>query len=291
MHWLWTPTQRNYCLRMRIHETTPAAERLKKIRLIVSDLDGTLLNESKQLPPDFASLISRLSAKGIVFATASGRNWDSQKDFFSTCKEHMAFVCDNGAFLIHQQKPLFISALSPELWRGVVAACTQYGPDCGAVVCGVKGAYTLRATQLWPVISQFYSKPQFVDSFDQVNDTVFKVSVCCLRGTPGPLYTAFNSRFSDHANLVCTHPLFMDVMNRGINKGAGVRLLQRHLGITAEETMAFGDFDNDIEMLQSAGIAYVMENAPPSMRQYAEFLAPSNENGGVVTIIQSTLFS
>ena len=53
--------------------------------------------------------------------------------------------------------------------------------------------------------------------------------------------------------------------------------------------MAFGDYNNDIEMLKNAGISYIMENAPVSMRKYASFRAPSNEEGGVITVLENTL--
>ena len=68
-------------------------------------------------------------------------------------------------------------------------------------------------------------------------------------------------------------------------------MLQQSLGLTSEQVMAFGDFDNDIEMLQNAGISYVMENAPHSMRKHAQFLAPSNEAHGVITVLEKTLLT
>ena len=66
-------------------------------------------------------------------------------------------------------------------------------------------------------------------------------------------------------------------------------MLRQTMGLTADQTMVFGDYDNDIEMLQNAGIAYIMENAPLFMREYSPFLAPSNEEQGVVTVLENTL--
>ena len=267
----------------------PSIDQLKKIRLVVSDLDGTLLNEKKQLPPNFPNLVEQLANRNILFATASGRNWDSQKDLFQTGTEEMTFICDNGAFIVHKGKPFFISELQTDFWKAVVQKCSEYGPECGAIVCGTKGAYMIQNPVIQPVVNQFYSGVHYVNHFDTVDDQIFKVSVCYLKGTATSLFNDFSSCFSGQGNLVCTHPLFMDVMNPGINKGTGVRMLQQFLGFTAEQTLAFGDYDNDIEMLQTAEISYIMENAPLSMRQYSPYLAPSNEELGVITVLKDTL--
>lgn len=68
-------------------------------------------------------------------------------------------------------------------------------------------------------------------------------------------------------------------------------MLQQRLQIQKEETMAFGDFYNDIELLQAAKYSYVMENANYDMRQYGNHIAPSNDKGGVMKVIYQQLFS
>ena len=268
---------------------TPDPDQLKKIRLVVSDMDGTLLNGKSQLPAGFSELIQKLAEKDVMFATASGRNWESQKAFFPDCREQLTFVCDNGAFIMYKGKPFFISELNADLWRAVAQKCSFYGPECGAIVCGVKGTYMIQNSLIQPAVSHFYSEIQYVHDFDAVEDQIFKVSVCNLQGTEGAFFDEFQRCFSDRASLVCAHPLFMDVMNPGINKATGVQLIQEFLGLSAEQTMVFGDYNNDIEMLKNAGISYVMENAPVSMRKYADFRAPSNEKNGVMTVLKETL--
>lgn len=268
---------------------TPHMDHLEKIRLVVSDLDGTLLNEKSQLPAEFPQLVRKLAERDVLFATASGRNWESQRSFFSECANQMAFICDNGAFIMHRGRPFFISELKTELWKAVAQKSAEYGSDCGAVICGVKGTYMIRNPKLHDAVSHFYSTIQYVDGFDEISDQIFKVSICCLRGTEGALFDTFYACFSEYASLVCAHPLFMDVMNAGINKASGIHLLQKSLGLESEQVMAFGDYSNDIEMLRHAGISYIMENAPDFMQKYAMFQAPSNEKNGVVTVLENTL--
>lgn len=269
--------------------TIPNPDHLRRIKLVVSDLDGTLLNANSQLPADFSQVVRDLADRDILFATASGRNWQSQKAVFTACNEQMTFICDNGAFIVHKGRPFFISELKEDLWKSIARKCAEYGSDCGAVICGVRSAYLLRNPQIQPVVEQFYPEIVYVDDFDEIDDQVFRISVCYLKGPAGEMFDDFSRCYAGQASLVCAHPVFMDVMNSGINKAAGVSMLQQSLGLTSEQTMAFGDYDNDIEMLKNAGIAYIMENAPLSMREHAQYLAPSNEEQGVVTVLEDTL--
>ncbi len=267
----------------------PSLEQLKKIRLVVSDMDGTLLNEKGQLPQNVPQLIRKLGEKNVLFATASGRTWEAQKRFFSNCQEQMTCICDNGAVIMHHGKQFFLSELKEELWKRIVAKCLNSDFGCAVVICGTKGTYMVRNQELQSAVDQFYSKLQYIERFDEVKDQIFKLSVCCLSGTEKAVLEELQSCFSQHASLVSAHPRFIDVMNIGINKAAGVARLQEYLGLSAEEIMAFGDYYNDIEMLKQAGVSYIMDNAPDSMKQYALFRAPSNERNGVITVLEDTL--
>ena len=106
-------------------DRTPV-KKLRGIRLIVSDLDGTLFNNSLQLPDDLPEIVARLRENGILFATASGRNWGSTRDLVL---DKITFICDNGAFIVQKQEPVFISSLSPGLWKSIVRKCNSYGDN------------------------------------------------------------------------------------------------------------------------------------------------------------------
>ncbi|MDR2802805.1 MAG: HAD hydrolase family protein [Treponema sp.] len=78
-------------------------------------------------------------------------------------------------------------------------------------------------------------------------------------------------------------------MNFGINKGKAIRMLADDMGLKYEQLMAFGDTYNDIEMLQSVKYSYIVKNAHADMKQYAAFTADSNDNFGVIKIIDQIL--
>jgi hydroxymethylpyrimidine pyrophosphatase-like HAD family hydrolase len=78
-------------------------------------------------------------------------------------------------------------------------------------------------------------------------------------------------------------------MNPATNKGAGIRSIQRALGITPAQTMVFGDFLNDLELMDAADYSFAMYNAHPVLRERARYVAPPNTDNGVVRTISSVL--
>lgn len=83
----------------------------------------------------------------------------------------------------------------------------------------------------------------------------------------------------------------MDVVSKGINKGVALEKIQRTMGVSMEETMAFGDFYNDVELLGRAHYSFVMENSNDDMRKYGNFMAASNNNLGVIRAIEDYVLS
>ena len=257
--------------------------------MIASDLDGTLFNNQLQLPDSLTSILKDLKEKDIHFATASGRNWATQKEFFQEHLNEITFICDNGAFIVQNQKPIFISEISHTLWISAVNKCATYGDDCRAILCGVNGTYILEYRnnpELCSIVNHFYKCLTVVPNFQNIQDCIFKISICYTRGTGGDFLQDFFDTYSDQANVLRTHTFFMDIMNHGISKGSGLQIIQNQLNILPSETVVFGDFENDISLFEQAEYTFLMENAPTTLRKYVKYIAPSNEEEGVTEIIK-----
>ena len=95
----------------------------------------------------------------------------------------------------------------------------------------------------------------------------------------------------DELNIVVSGDVWLDAMNPTTNKGTALRFLQHLLGITPDETMAFGDFYNDIEMLKRSSYSFVMKNANDDMQRYGKYLAESNDHSGVTKAIRQYVFA
>ena len=95
--------------------------------------------------------------------------------------------------------------------------------------------------------------------------------------------------FKDQAKMACAGDMWMDCMASGVNKGEAVKLLQESLGILPEETIAFGDQLNDMEMLKQAYYSFAIGNARPEVKAAARFQADTNVKDGVLKILKLLL--
>ena len=86
--------------------------------------------------------------------------------------------------------------------------------------------------------------------------------------------------------MACAGDMWMDCMAKDVNKGKAVRTIQESLGIKMEETMAFGDGENDLSMLRAAGLGVAMENGEEQVKQASDFVTVSNNDAGVASAIR-----
>lgn len=264
---------------------------MPNIKLIVTDMDGTLLNEAKQLPPDFCEILAALEQRGILFVVGSGRTWRTLRTSFplETLPPNMHCICDNGAYVVEHGVNTFSSPIEPALWRAAAAAADAQGDAVRTILCGVHGTYLheYRGTaMLKGQVEDNFADFTICNDYAALDDEIFKIAVCDTRGAGDHAFPPLHVAFGTQLNVIRSGPYYLDMMNPGITKGSALAHLQREHGITPEETMVFGDFFNDIEMLACARYSFVMENAAPEMFAHGRFRAPSNEVYGVTAVIR-----
>ena len=259
------------------------------IRLIATDLDGTLLNDQKQLPPDFFSILQALNERNIRFVAASGRSRQALSYVFGKALEHMTLICDNGAFWVEEGKNTFRSDLRPEDVAAVDAAVQTLGPRVRAILCGTRHTYIRDfrdSAELTSRLALSYRDYETYTDPASIDDTIFKIAVCDMEGAGQHAYPALRDRFEGRLQVVWSGPVFLDIMNPGIDKGAALTAMQNKWGITREQTMAFGDFYNDAELLCAAQYSFLMANAEQGMAPYGRYRAASNNDCGVTRAIR-----
>lgn len=95
-----------------------------------------------------------------------------------------------------------------------------------------------------------------------------------------------NGQFGDSHKVVVSAKIWLDVMNAKASKGAAIQYLQQTMNFTPAETMTFGDYLNDLEMLQVSEHSYAVANAHEEIKKIARFSAPSNQESGVLTVLK-----
>ena len=262
------------------------------IKLIFSDMDGTLLDDDGNLPDGFDDIIRQLHERGAMFAPASGRQYHALLRHFGKYEKDFVFVAENGTYIIDRGKEIF-SATIPKSDAMKLVAESRNVDGAYPVVCGKNYAYvTERNDAFFAEMERYYTRYKLVDSFDEIDEGIIKVAVCDVRYADAEhtLYPKF-LKYQDPGTLrvVLSSNYWIDVMDAKSNKGTAVKLVQERLHVSPEECAAFGDYLNDLEMMGAVGYSFAMQNALPDVKRAARFTARSNADNGVIEKLQELL--
>jgi Cof subfamily protein (haloacid dehalogenase superfamily) len=259
------------------------------IRLIATDMDGTLVDDAKQIHDELWPLIDELHARGITFCPASGRQYYNLVQQFEDVAEELVFVAENGTYVVAQGTEISSDCLGLDVAQQVVSRVRGIA-EAGTVLCGKRSAYIERRDA--PFAAQatlYYAKLRVVEDLLKItDDDVLKVAIYDFT-------SAEHNTAPRLAGLGATHQVvvsgehWVDVLSRTANKGRAVRQVQKALGVTPDQTMVFGDFLNDLEMMDAATYSFAMANAHPRLKERATWVAPTNNANGVVRAIRTVL--
>ncbi|MGC0328385.1 Cof subfamily protein (haloacid dehalogenase superfamily) [Streptomyces sp. SAI-170] len=273
-------------------ESVRTASGATDIRLIVTDMDGTLLDDDKQPPAELWTALELLRERGVLFSPASGRQYATLAREFSGAADGMVFIAENGTYVVRDGVELSSDPLDKAVVAEVLETVRRLnadGVDVGAVVCGKRSAYVERADEPFLAeVRQYYVENRVVADARAVEDDILKVALFDFgpaERTTAPALAPFAATHQ----VVVSGEHWVDLMNSTANKGAAIRRLQRELGITPAQTMVFGDYLNDLEMLDTADWSYAMANAHPEVVHRARHLAPANTDNGVLRTIARVL--
>lgn len=256
------------------------------IRFIATDMDGTLLNDVNELPHDFLDVFNDLDAKDILFAAASGRQYFTLLKMFESIKDKILFIAENGTLVMYQGKELY-SAMLPKSESDLIIETVRNIENSHIVLCGKKSAYIeTKDKQAQQEIIKYCHNIMFVDDLLDVDDEVIKISVLNFKGTEEYVYPLVAPLFAATHQVVVSGKIWLDFMDKQASKGQAIKAMRDKFGFTFENSMSFGDFFNDVEMLHETYFSYAMGNAHPEIKKLARFIAPSNNEQGVITVIK-----
>lgn len=258
------------------------------IKLIFSDMDGTLLDENDKLPAEFDEVMALLKEHNVTFVPSSGRQVYTLMAMFPKYQDQFIFLGDNGTNVRQHDKELFSNAMRMEEALPILHGI-EHVKGIYSVFCGKKSVYLLNGTGVEPYMDEmhkYYERVQMVDSFDEVDDVPIKMSFYTPQADADARIYPLLQRYEKDFQVALASVYWVDITNKGANKGLAVRKLQEILGVKPEECAAFGDFMNDKEMLQSVYYSYAMANAYPTIKAIARFEAKSNAEHGVMQQIK-----
>lgn len=244
------------------------------IKLIVTDLDGTLLKRGTQaLSPSTLALIAKVKEQGILFAAASGRQYPNMRRLFDYVGEDMYYVCENGSLIIHKEKEYFKKSMEKELSIELIEDILAVD-GAEALISGARTSY------LMPKTESFYNRMAnivknditLVEDIYTVEENFVKVSMYMAgyERVPEEINSRFREKYSKQLLVTDSGNGWLDFVPQGSSKGTAIEYLMEHLQITPEEIMVFGDHENDISMLKLTDNSYIMAHSSDYMKQYAK---------------------
>lgn len=259
--------------------------------MIAVDMDGTFLSDKKTYnKARFLDQYQQLKQRDIRFVIASGNQYYQLISFFPEIRDEIAFVAENGAYIVDRGETLFSGQLSDEHLRRVLAVLAEF-PDVHVVVCGPNRAWMLDSSpdKLVALMSKHYHRLELCQSFDTINEATFKFSLNLPDDRISELMAHVGHALDGIVTPVSSGFGFVDLIIPGVHKAHGLALLQRQWQIKDAEVVAVGDGGNDVEMVAHAGYGFAMANAQPALKQVARYHTDSNNEEGALNIIERVL--
>lgn len=259
------------------------------IRLVISDLDGTLIDGNEKLPPAAYELADFLRKKGVMFSLATGRVYELALPYASELGVRIPFVTSNGAAITCIDNCTLVRYRTPFApFSQIIRKCdemnlTIYHSSNGFEHIHRKTDYicsqqqkTGKEPSLLPLTAKDLSSSSFekLSIVDGYESGVIAEVEKQLKNVTFP----FNyTRYCDRAIEIVAHCR---------TKGAGVRDLAKTLGISMDEVLCIGDDANDVDMLKEAGIGAAVSNALPEAKACADYISPSDHAQGALETVR-----
>ncbi len=254
---------------------------LSKIKLVSTDMDGTLLNSKGEVSRHFFQLFEELNDMGVTFVAASGRQYYSIIDKLKPIKDDIYVIAENGALTMQQGKELQTTVINRETYLELLDI-TRELKGSQVILCGRKKGYIEDYGQDFiDMFSEYYDRYEIVDDLAEVTDDLYlKIAICNQKGSEKYLYPALK-HLENRLKVKVSGEIWLDLSHNLANKGHALQQLQENHNILPEETMVFGDYNNDLEMMTRATYSFAMENAHPKIKAIANYTTKSNNDNGV----------
>lgn len=259
------------------------------IRLIASDVDGTLIEEStRDMYPEIIEEIRRLSEMGILFCGASGRQLPSLKKVFREVENEICYIAENGAHIHYKGEDIALTEMRPEYCEGIIRQLRALGDGYDIVVSTPNGSLLETKNEKFIDLIQngYRNKFRIVEDVLAENEKILKIAVYY----PGDI-TELGKKvlipaWEDKVKTCLAGAYWVDFMDKSVDKGNAIRYIQEKFGIDYSETMAFGDNNNDIGLVQAAKYSYAVENARPEVIAAAGQTCPPWYEKGVWQVVR-----
>ena len=268
-----------------------------EVKAVFFDIDGTLVNDRKSVLKSTKEAIKIVKDQGVLVGVATGRGPFFVKDLMDDLDLDFA-VTYNGQYIFNKDRVLFASPIDKGSLRQIISYAKANQKE---IAMGTRQAVVgsrIMSFGLSP-LSQLVSRfvPKFLtrtisnsfnrmvskavpqkeeDLLDLINQPVYQVLMLMTPEESNQAATEL-----DHLKFTRSNPFAADIINQGNSKLEGIRRVGKEYGFDLNQVMAFGDSDNDLEMLAGVGMSVAMGNGSSSVKEVAKHITTSNQEGGI----------
>ena len=261
-------------------------------KLIALDMDGTLLNKEKKVTDRTKKAIQAAREKGVTVVLATGRPIDGvtryleELDMF-TDKDYV--LTYNGGLVQKTKSREVISKV------GLLGSDLHYlyslSKKLGVNIHGFseeRGLITPKANPYTDIEAEINNIKYTIDDYSDISDDHSFIKIMMI-DAPENIDSAMENlpkEVYEKYTVVRSSDIFLEVLNKEVNKGVGVELLAKHLGVNQSEIITMGDAGNDLHMIEYAGMGIAMANASDDVKAAANYITESNNEDGVAKAIE-----
>lgn len=266
-----------------------------KYKMIVTDMDDTLLNSNGEVSEENKAAIIRAQEKGVKFILASGRPTFAMKKIAEELKldEFGSYMLSyNGAIVTECKEwtEWYKEALSKEEAHQLY----EFSADNKVHIITYLKDQIVSETESEYIDVELKLTGMPHNKIDCFKTTVSESVVKCIM-LEEPTYLKdvekkLKKKMGDKFSIAISKPFFLEVMKNGIDKGASLIKLAKYLDISTDEIIAVGDSYNDLTMLQAVGMPVAVENAKIEVKEAAKYISSSNNDNGVAKVIEEFVF-
>lgn len=261
------------------------------IKLIASDLDGTLFPPHKGVPEETFSIIEKLYEKGIIFVPASGRQLPNLKKLFAPVLDKIAIIAENGGTVWFNGQIIYSNSTPcADVERALAALKTVKGLY-PLLSCSDCAYYESESPAFAEVVKRSYSSCKKVENLCETAQTadVLKISVWDETPPSATHGEPLLAPMLPDLRVIASGYDWLDISKKAANKGLALAHLMHELNVKKDECEAYGDHMNDYEMLCTCGKPFVTANAFAGLKKTFKTEIPSNADYGVIKRLKEHL--
>jgi Cof subfamily protein (haloacid dehalogenase superfamily) len=259
-----------------------------EIRLLLADVDGTLVTQDKVLTERSIAAVHALHAAGVLFAVTSGRPPRGMAMLVEPLGLSGPIAAFNGGLIVEPDMTVLEQQVVPE---PLVGPTVDLMESFGLTTWIYRGAEWYVRDLAGPHVDREAATvrfpPTLVDTFTGLHDAVAKVvGVSDDPGAMARATTAAREQFGDHLTAAQSQPYYLDVTHPDANKGAVARYLSAHYDIPVSQIATIGDMPNDVLMFAHSGLSIAMGNASAEVQRAARTVTTTNEDEGFANAVE-----